>query len=352
MDFHGHQIRRRKFLLILIIIGLTLGLIYPLLAREAGDIRAILNGALIGLFGGIFIWVFEMKVFHPKNRILTFIPIFLIKTLAYFIGFFVIILSVKGLIDSIFYNIPVLEYISSDEFQDFILKEDFDVILIYTLAFLAIINFTIQMSRKVGLNMMINYISGKYHAPKTEHRIIMFVDLKSSTTIAEKFGDEKYHRMLNDFFHDVTKCILAAKGEIYRYVGDEVVITWPWRKGLRNSNCIRTYFYIQYLINREKEKYLEKYGIIPQFTAGLHGGYVTTGEIGEVKSQIIHHGKVIQETTSLKKELKRLNENFLVTDYLIQKIKIPPGFQAVKCGSPQGNEKRNSADLFTIIETE
>jgi len=352
MDFHGHQIRRRKFLLILIFTGLTLGLIYPLLARELDDIRAILNGALIGLFGGLFIWVFEMKVFHPKNRILTFIPVFLIKTVAYFIGFFVIILSVKGIIDSIFYNKPVLEYISSNEFQDFILKEDFDVILIYTLAFLAIINFTIQMSRKVGLNMMINYISGKYHIPRTEHRIFMFIDLKSSTPIAEKFGDEKYHRMLNEFLHDVTKCVLAAKGEIYRYVGDEVVITWPWRKGLRNSNCIRTYFYVQYQINREKEKYLEKHGIIPQFTAGLHGGHVTTGEIGEVKSQIIHHGRVIQETASLKDELKRLNENFLVTDYLIGKIKIPAGFQAIKCEPAQRIEKSNGADLYTIVETE
>jgi adenylate cyclase len=322
------------------------------LAREAGDIRAILNGALIGLFGGVFIWVFEMKVFYPKNRTLTFIPVFLIKTLAYFIGFFVIILTVKALIDSMFYKKPVLGYITSNEFLDFILKEDFDIILIYTLAFLAVINFTIQISRKVGYDMMINYITGKYHSPKTEQRIFMFIDLKSSTTIAKIFGDEKYHRFLNDFYFDVTKCILATKGEIYRYVGDEIDITWHMHKGLRSSNCIRTYFYVLYQINREKEKYLEKYGIVPQFTACLHGGNVTTGEIGAVKSQIIHYGKVIQETALLKDELKRLNKSFLITENLIQEVNIPPAFQAINCGTLERMDKSNDGDLYTIVETE
>jgi adenylate cyclase len=180
----------------------------------------------------------------------------------------------------------------------------------------------------------------------------MFIDLKSSTTIAKRFGDKKYHRFLNEFYFDVTKCILAAKGEIYRYVGDEIDITWHMRKGLSNSNCIRTYFYVLYQINREKEKYLEKYGIIPQFTACLHGGNVTTGEIGEVKSQIIHYGKVIQETASLKDELKRLNKSFLVSENLIQKIKIPPAFKALHCGTLERMDKSDNVDLYTVIETE
>jgi len=352
MDFHGHQIRRRKSLIILTLIGLLVGTLYPLLARESGDLRAILNGALIGLLGGIFIWIFEMKVFDPQKRTYTFIPVFLTKTISYFLGFFVIILSVKGLIDSIFYKKPVLDYITSEEFQNFIFKEDFYVILIYTLAFLAIINFTIQMSRKVGYEMMINFINGRYHTPKNEERIFMFIDLKSSTAIAEKIGDVKFHRFLNDFYFDVTKCILAAKGEIYRYVGDEIDITWRMRRGLKNANCILIYFYVLYRIKRQKEKYLEKYGIIPQFTAGLHCGNVTTGEIGEVKSQVIHYGKVIQITSMIKDELKRLDKNLLITESLVNILKMPAAFEAINCGELEKSEIKDNIGLYTIKEVE
>ena len=33
--------------------------------------------------------------------------------------------------------------------------------------------------------------------------------------------------MLRDFFNDITIPVLANDGEIYQYVGDEVLVTWP-----------------------------------------------------------------------------------------------------------------------------
>lgn len=38
----------------------------------------------------------------------------------------------------------------------------------------------------------------------------MFLDLNSSTAIAEKLGDEKYHELLKDFFADITNPILDS----------------------------------------------------------------------------------------------------------------------------------------------
>jgi adenylate cyclase len=54
----------------------------------------------------------------------------------------------------------------------------------------------------------------------------MFVDLLSSTTIAEALGNEKYHNLLHDFYADITNPIIYNKGEIYQYVGDEVIVSW------------------------------------------------------------------------------------------------------------------------------
>ncbi|WP_044220009.1 hypothetical protein [Chitinophaga pinensis] len=58
----------------------------------------------------------------------------------------------------------------------------------------------------------------------------MFLDLNSSTTIAETLGDKRYHAFLKDIFTDITNPILDKKGEIYQYVSDEVIVAWPFRR--------------------------------------------------------------------------------------------------------------------------
>ena len=45
-----------------------------------------------------------------------------------------------------------------------------------------------------------NLFLGKYHRPRKEERIVMFLDLTSSTAIAEKLDLYKYSSFLKDFF--------------------------------------------------------------------------------------------------------------------------------------------------------
>jgi adenylate cyclase len=53
-----------------------------------------------------------------------------------------------------------------------------------------------------------------------------------SRIIAEQLGDEKYHTLLKDFFADITIPIVENGGNIYQYVGDEVVIAWDIEEGI------------------------------------------------------------------------------------------------------------------------
>ena len=52
----------------------------------------------------------------------------------------------------------------------------------------------------------------------------MFLDMRSSTTIAEKLGHERFYALLNELFHEISQPVLQTKAEIYQYVGDEVVL--------------------------------------------------------------------------------------------------------------------------------
>src|ERR1700741_2675761 len=84
--------------------------------------------------------------------------------------------------------------------------------------------------------------------------IFMFVDLLSSTTIAESLGHEKYHNLLHDFYSDITNLIIYIKGEIYQYVGDEVIISWQLPTGQTNNHCLKFYFDMCKTITDLKEK--------------------------------------------------------------------------------------------------
>jgi adenylate cyclase len=151
----------------------------------------------------------------------------------------------------------------------------------------------LQVNSKFGQSNFWNIIRGKYNRPKEEKRIFMFLDLNSSTSIAERLGDEKYHSLLKDFFSDITTPILENKGSIYQYVGDEVVIAWNYEDGIENLHCVKCFFDMKLYIQKRKEKYTQQYGLVPLFKAGIHCGKVIAGEVGIIKRDITYSGNVL-----------------------------------------------------------
>ena len=107
------------------------------------------------------------------------------------------------------------------------------------------------------------------------------MDLKSSTTHAEKLGHFKYSQLIQDCFYDLTDVVLCHEAQIYQYVGDEVVLTWKVDKGIKNNNCIHTFLEYDKAIKDRTNYYHNKYGLVPQFKAGLNLGDVTVAEVGE-----------------------------------------------------------------------
>lgn len=340
---------KNKTILTISLIGMSLGFIYSMFADGFDDPILVINGMSIGLTGSFFVSVFELYVFNPHNRKLSFWLIVSLKTLFYFALMMFLTVFIKGFNGSLYNNEGFLEYIQGPEFQVFLYRGELKIIVLYGLIFIGIIIFTRHLSRKLGQGILLNFITGKYHEPREEERIFMFLDLNSSTSIAEAMGAIQYYQLLNDFFHDITKCILITKGEIYRYVGDEVVVTWSIRDGLNNSNCIRTYFYIKNEIERLQERYLEKYNLVPDFSAAFHIGKVIRGEIGDVKSQIVFHGGPLYTTAQVEKQCGKLKKDILVTADLIKRISLPVIYEMKQVGRL---ELDRQLDLYSITELE
>lgn len=235
-------------------------------------------------------------------------------------------------------------------FTNFMESKSFFVMLAVGVLMIFTINFIRQINRLMGQNVLLNYVTGKYQLPLEEELIFMFLDLKSSTTIAERIGLEKNHELLNDFFYDMTDSILECKGRIYQYVGDEIVITWRMKDGINNLNCIKCFFKIKNRIAGKKDLYMKKFDVFPEFKAGLHFGKVITGEIGDIKKDIVYHGDTVNTSSRIQYECNGFGKSFLISETLLKKMNLKEEYKTESMGKIKLRGKSEELELYSIEE--
>lgn len=213
----------------------------------------------------------------------------------------------------------------------------------------ALTQLLLQVSSKFGHRTFLNIISGKYNIPKEEKRIFMFLDLNASTTIAERLGNETYHALLKDFFADITNPILENKGNIYQYVGDEVVVAWSYKDGMENSHCLKCFFDIKTTIEKKRQKYQERYGLVPTFKAGIHSGDVIAGEIGIVKRDITYSGDVLNTTSRILGKCNEFNEEFIISADLLSMLNVAKDYSSKILGSIQLKGKHQEVAIHALL---
>jgi adenylate cyclase len=265
----------------------------------------------------------------------------------------VVIIIIAVLLGFIFIPLQTGKPLSDEETKKALIKYLTNPIhvknIIVWSAIVALTQIMLQFNTRFGEGSLWNMISGKYQTPKEEQRIFMFVDLNSSTAIAEKLGDEKYHELLKEFFADITNPILDNKGEIYQYVGDEVVIAWKYRDGILNYHCIECFFDMKKQIYRLRDKYERKYDLVPGFKAGIHCGRVVAGEIGIIKRDITFSGDVLNTTSRIQGKCKEFNAEIIASDDLINVLPLAGKYTTQFLGSIKLRGKENDVGLITII---
>ena len=188
-----------------------------------------------------------------------------------------------------------------------------------------------------------------YRRPFSEvERIFMFLDIRSSTRIAEELGHMHYFELLNDFFKDIADSISNNKGQIYQYVGDEVVVSWPLKDGLSNANCLQCYFDIVEVMSKLAEKYLEKYAVNPTFKAGMHYGKVSTGTVGTLKKEIIYTGDVLNTASRIEGLCNKHNVDLLLSKALIDVLPLNDDYLTKRIGEINLRGKSTEIMLFTV----
>ena len=138
----------------------------------------------------------------------------------------------------------------------------------------------------------------------------------------------KIQALIGRFFFDIARPIAERGGETYRYIGDEVVVSWPMAKALRDAQCIRCVFDVQDLLASQAEEYRRLFGVVPRFRVGMHGGPVTIGEVGDSRRAIVYFGETISRAVALQGAAKRVGHDFLVSAELVEKLSVGEEFSS------------------------
>lgn len=307
-------------------------LFLPLIIR--GTITAILLGASIAIF----------EIFSPQlflNKRFMFVVLVRASLYTFLICFWLAITNgFWGIINNQYtFFEGIFHYLLSDSFKS-------NVFIIFI--FVIVTHGFIQINSLHRKGELFNFIIGKYHNPIEVKRIFCFIDLAGSTTIAENLGHYKFGLFLKDYYGDITPAIRKTQAEIYQYVGDEIVLSWQYEKGIKNNNAIRCYFIMKDIMKGLEGKYMEKYGYYPKFRAGTHGGKVTVTWVGEIKKEILFIGDVLNTTSRIQEACKRLSKDFLISEQLLKDFENFDDFTASFEEETKPRGKDEKVKLFSV----
>ena len=212
------------------------------------------------------------------------------KTLIYISVIIIFILFLNSIYNSSILKIPLFSYDILHGNLLFIESFSFWGIILFVGSIITLCMLFSEISDYIGHNILVNFFKGRYHRPQTEERIFMFLDMRSSTSIAEKLGHIKFYKLLNQYYADMTNPILESGGQIYQYAGDGILISWPLKHPSKNNRCIECFFNIKASLKKRSDLYHKDFGLMPEFKAAIHCGSVATGQIGIIKKRNYIHG--------------------------------------------------------------
>ncbi len=290
--------------------------------------------------------LFSLIDFIFNNRIMRFLPIRLVvflKSVMYFASAFILILMAS--------RSPLTTY-TSDNYKEIVkLLPEMDLpfyrFLLFFYVFGFLNNFIRGTIKKIGRGNIRSWIFGMMNKPREENRIFMFVDMKSSTTIAEKLEHKKFSRLIQDIFNDLA-VVDNYDGEIYQYLGDGAIISWSIKKGLKRNNFLNAFYAFTRTVERRSRYYNRKYGFIPKFKAGAHAGKVMVLQVGQIRRDISYNGDTINTAARIESMCNEYKQNFLISGDLLNMIKDPKEFNFKEVGDIKLKGKRKSNSIFQV----
>ncbi len=154
--------------------------------------------------------------------------------------------------------------------------------------------------------------------------------------------------LLRAYYDALADAIVDHGGEVYQYIGDEIVVSWPEETGLRDGNCLRCVLQMKRDLRLKADWFEGQFGVVPDFKAGLQVGPVTTGEIGALKREIVFTGDVLNQTARIQGLCNTYGVDVLVGDELRARLGARGAWAFRSLGEQILRGKDRPVELFAL----
>ena len=331
--------RQREFVRIagwVLPVSITLGAVFGHFQAQNGSVWGYVQGAVTAIVISCTILLLEFAVFSRTRSALARRMPFLLYLMLRSLGYLAVILM--GLTVSAWHLRESAE-------RPLIERGGVVFSLVLSLGF----NLLIGVNDLLGQGVLFNFVAGRYRRPRVEDRVLLFIDMESSTVIAERLGEAGFLDFLNRFVADVTELIVAQRGAIYKYVGDEIIVTWPLAAGLRDGHCVHACFDALEQLDERAKAYIRDFGVRANFRAALHCGPVAIGELGTIKMEIAFLGDTMNTASRLQQACRDTGQRVLASAALVNCLAaLPPGIAKRSIGRLRLRGKENDIELYAL----
>jgi adenylate cyclase len=332
-------IQRLRLLALMVATAAVAGSFYAVIHAPShfSWIVEIATGATIGALISCGIIGFELfgeaRLLARGGRRLPLIAAILLRTIAYGVVIMAALLVVPWAY-------------SGDELSLF--REGMVGDIVFSFAATFVLVSLTSIAQLIGPNVLGSLLTGRYYHPREEQRIVLFLDLVGSTGIAERVGNVRFHALLAETFTRLSRLVTNFGGEVYRYVGDALIATWPLGTPEENARPIRCLFACRDALEAARADLLRRHGQAPGFRASLHCGPLVAGEVGGFKREIALLGDAMNTAARLEQACRTTGHALLASKPLLERILVPPGIVATSVGRHRLRGKSEHLELFAL----
>ena len=218
----------------------------------------------------------------------------------------------------------------------------------YSAAVSILFNLGFAITNLIGARSFLNFITGRYHTPVEENRIVLFVDIAGSTGLAEQLGGIAIHKLLDRTFRLLTLSVVDNRGEVLNYVGDEVIVTWPEKIGAVDCRPLRCFLGMRKDLADASAQLQREFGVVAQIRGSLHFGPVIVGEIGDVKRAIVFNGDVMNTAARLEELSRTVDGGFLASRAAMARFTSPLPFPVRDLGRLEIRGRVDGIDVVSM----
>src|ERR1700737_2940969 len=179
-----------------------------------------------------------------------------------------------------------------------------------------------ELTRLIGSRVLFNVVIGRYRRPTREERVLLFLDLVGSTSLAESMGELRMHQLLTRLFFDIDEAILPYGGGGKAVCGDGIA--------------------------ERADSYRREFGLVPNFRAGLHAGPVVISECGDSRRQVAYFGDTVNVAARLQEHCKDAGRALLVSADLLRLVHPTSDLVIEALGPTQLRGRAATVEVFAV----